>query len=96
MRTPIDFRNACVSASVFPISSEKISLPAMLVKGVSEPNAWAIPATKHMQVYSWSKFVFVIFVTTKISLQIIVSNVKHFKRKIDDHSRILDLKAHSF
>ena len=43
IRTPIDRRNACVSASVFDISSEKISLPAMLVKGVSSPRAWARP-----------------------------------------------------
>ena len=40
---PIDLRNACVNASVFPISSENISLPAIAVKGVSVPRDWAIP-----------------------------------------------------
>lgn len=43
MRTPIDRLKACVSASVLLISSEKISLPAMLVKGVSWPRACAMP-----------------------------------------------------
>ena len=37
IRMPIDLRNACVNASVFPISSENISLPAIAVKGVSVP-----------------------------------------------------------
>ena len=46
MRTPIDFRNACVSASVLLISREKISLPAMAVNGVSVPKACAIPWTE--------------------------------------------------
>ena len=43
IRMPIDLRNACVNASVFPISSENISLPAIAVKGVSVPRDWAIP-----------------------------------------------------
>lgn len=46
MRTPIDFRKAWVRASVLLISREKISLPAMLVKGVSDPKACAIPKSK--------------------------------------------------
>ena len=51
MRTPIDFRNACVNASVLLISSEKISLPAMDVKGVSIPRACAIPElTKSIEI----------------------------------------------
>lgn len=37
--TPMDFLKDCVRASVLLISSEKISLPAMLVKGVSVPKA---------------------------------------------------------
>mmetsp|Transcript_7922 Transcript_7922/g.21853 ORF Transcript_7922/g.21853 Transcript_7922/m.21853 type:complete len:210 (-) Transcript_7922:4-633(-) len=41
--TPIERRNAWVKASVLLISSEKISLPANIVKGVSSPNAFAIP-----------------------------------------------------
>ena len=41
--TPIDFLKACVKASVLPISSENISLPAILVKGVSVPRACDIP-----------------------------------------------------
>ena len=41
--TPMDFLKACVSASVLPISRENISLPAILVNGVSVPRAWAIP-----------------------------------------------------
>ncbi len=40
---PIYLRNACVIASVLLISRENISLPAILVNGVSCPNAWAIP-----------------------------------------------------
>jgi len=40
---PIDFLNAYVSASVFDISSEKISEPASIVKGVSSPKLLAIP-----------------------------------------------------
>ena len=43
IRTPIERLKACVSASVLLISSENISLPAMLVKGVSCPNACAMP-----------------------------------------------------
>lgn len=43
MRMPIDFRKAWVNASVFPISKEKISEPAIAVNGVSAPNDWAIP-----------------------------------------------------
>ena len=43
MRTPIERRNACVSASVLLISSEKISEPAIDVKGVSSPRACARP-----------------------------------------------------
>ena len=43
IRTPIERRNACVSASVLLISSEKISLPDMAVNGVSDPKAWAMP-----------------------------------------------------
>ena len=43
MRTPIDRRKACVSASVLLISREKISLPAMAVNGVSGPRACAMP-----------------------------------------------------
>lgn len=43
IRTPMDFLNACVKASVFPISSEKISLPDIEVKGVSTPSDWAMP-----------------------------------------------------
>lgn len=40
---PIDFLNACVSASVFDISREKISEPASMVNGVSSPRLLAIP-----------------------------------------------------
>lgn len=43
IRTPIDFRIACVKASVLLISRLYISDPAMLVNGVSIPRAWAIP-----------------------------------------------------
>lgn len=43
MRTPIDFRNACVSASVLDISSEKISDEASDVKGTSGPSDCAMP-----------------------------------------------------
>mmetsp|Transcript_25214 Transcript_25214/g.43077 ORF Transcript_25214/g.43077 Transcript_25214/m.43077 type:complete len:210 (+) Transcript_25214:323-952(+) len=43
IRTPIDRRNACVSASVLFISSEKISDAAIVVNGVSAPSACAIP-----------------------------------------------------
>lgn len=37
IRTPIDRRNAWVNASVFDISSEKISDAASMVNGTSEP-----------------------------------------------------------
>lgn len=37
--TPMLRRKACVSASVLDISSEKISEPAIVVNGVSAPNA---------------------------------------------------------
>ena len=40
---PIDLRKAWVSASVLDISSEKISEPASIVKGVSSPRLFAIP-----------------------------------------------------
>jgi len=40
---PIDLRKACVSASVLDISSEKISEPASIVKGVSSPKLLAMP-----------------------------------------------------
>ena len=43
MRTPIALRNACVSASVLDISSEKISLPAIIANGVASPRAFAMP-----------------------------------------------------
>ncbi len=43
IRTPMLLRKACVRDSVLLISREKISLPAMAVKGVSAPNACAIP-----------------------------------------------------
>lgn len=43
MRTPMERRKAWVRASVRLISKEKISLPAMAVKGVSGPKACAIP-----------------------------------------------------
>ena len=43
IRTPIDLRKACVNDSVLLISRENISLPAIAVKGVSGPSAWAIP-----------------------------------------------------
>ena len=39
----MDLRKAWVRASVLLISREKISLPAMAVKGVSVPRACAIP-----------------------------------------------------
>jgi len=38
--TPIDLLKAYVRASVLLISSEKISEPAILVKGVSSPKAY--------------------------------------------------------
>ena len=38
IRTPIDFLNACVKASVLDISSENISDDASIVKGVSGPS----------------------------------------------------------
>ena len=44
---PIDFLKACVRASVLDISSEKISEPASMVKGVSSPKLLAIPILKH-------------------------------------------------
>ena len=40
---PIDLRKAWVRASVLDISSEKISEPASIVKGVSSPRLFAIP-----------------------------------------------------
>ena len=43
MRTPMALRNACVSASVFDISIEKISEPAIIANGVSSPSAFAMP-----------------------------------------------------
>ena len=43
IRTPIERRNACVNASVLLISNENISLPDIAVKGVSDPNACAMP-----------------------------------------------------
>jgi len=43
MRTPIALRNACVRASVFPISMLKISLAPIAANGVSSPNAFAMP-----------------------------------------------------
>mmetsp|Transcript_42700 Transcript_42700/g.87185 ORF Transcript_42700/g.87185 Transcript_42700/m.87185 type:complete len:202 (-) Transcript_42700:81-686(-) len=43
MRTPMERRNACVNASVLLISSEKISLAANMVNGVSSPSACAMP-----------------------------------------------------
>lgn len=46
MRTPMERRKACVSASVLLISREKISLPAMAVNGVSGPRACAMPGNK--------------------------------------------------
>ncbi len=42
----MDFLNACVNASVLLISSEKISLPAIAVNGVSDPSDWAMPVNK--------------------------------------------------
>src|SRR4051794_7149237 len=41
--TPIDFLNACVRASVFDISNEKISVDVRIVKGTSAPRLCAIP-----------------------------------------------------
>src|SRR3569833_3664881 len=43
MRTPIDVRKACVSASVLDISSEKSSDEARVVKGTAGPRACAMP-----------------------------------------------------
>lgn len=43
MRTPMERRKACVSASVLFISSEKISEAAIVVKGVSGPSACDMP-----------------------------------------------------
>ena len=43
IRTPIDLRNACVRASVFDISSEKISEDDIVVNGTSGPSDAAIP-----------------------------------------------------
>lgn len=40
---PIDFRNACVSASVLDISNEKISDEASIVNGTSAPKDCDIP-----------------------------------------------------
>ena len=40
--TPIDLLKACVKASVFDISNEKISDPAIIVKGTSSPKDLAI------------------------------------------------------
>ena len=40
--TPIDFRKACVSASVLLISSENIYEPANIVKGTSSPKLFEI------------------------------------------------------
>ena len=39
----MDFLKACVNDSVLDISSEKISEPASIVKGVSSPRLFAIP-----------------------------------------------------
>ena len=39
----MDFLKACVRASVFDISREKISEPASIVKGVSSPRLLAMP-----------------------------------------------------
>lgn len=49
MRTPMERRKACVSASVLLISREKISLPAMAVNGVSGPRACAMPGKEGRQ-----------------------------------------------
>lgn len=46
----MDLRKAWVSASVLLISSEKISLPAMAVNGVSVPSAWAMPGVRWSEV----------------------------------------------
>mmetsp|Transcript_14481 Transcript_14481/g.39212 ORF Transcript_14481/g.39212 Transcript_14481/m.39212 type:complete len:214 (-) Transcript_14481:33-674(-) len=43
MRTPMALRKACVKASVFDISREKISEAAIMAKGVSSPRALAMP-----------------------------------------------------
>lgn len=43
MRTPIALRNACVSASLLFMSTEKISVADMDTNGVSFPRALAIP-----------------------------------------------------
>ena len=43
IRTPMDWRNACVNASVLDISNENISLALKAVNGVSSPSACAIP-----------------------------------------------------
>lgn len=40
--TPMDFLNACMRASVLLISREKISLAAIVVKGVSAPSDCAM------------------------------------------------------
>lgn len=44
--TPMAFLKAWLSDSVLLISREKISLPAIAVKGVSGPRDWAMPAYK--------------------------------------------------
>jgi len=46
IRTPIDFLKDCVRASVLLISRENISLPAILVNGVSVPRDCAIPGSE--------------------------------------------------
>lgn len=43
IRTPMDLRKACVSASVLDISREKISDEASMVNGTSGPRDCAIP-----------------------------------------------------
>ena len=48
--TPIDFLKDWVNASVLLISREKISLPAILVNGVSCPRACAIPI-EYIKIY---------------------------------------------
>ena len=79
---PIDFLNACISASVLLISREKISLPAIAVNGVSDPSDCAIP-----EKITTTKYLYIIKKTcrelrSKIPTVIFYHNIIHRRSKI--------------
>jgi hypothetical protein len=54
---PMDFLKACVNDSVLDISSEKISEPASIVKGVSSPKLFAMPMLQRKKSTIFVEFV---------------------------------------